>query len=720
MTRTLKSLAVRFPLLVGAIVFAVALVSGQLIEREIGALLLEDAASEADEGARQVASMLASSIPATRSRYAETVASAKLPQALADTLRSSDRLREWARQVGDTDIVMMRLVDASGTVRASEARWPAAERVTWAVRAAAERRLSGDSVTIGPIVAIADSVPGFVVAAPLLAADGQHRGWYVELRRVRATGVRDVQRLLRADRLLVGSLEDGAWTDLERVVPAPQAAPPMGAPAVVPGRDGGPVMAAQVSVAGTPWLVRVEESEARILSPLRAFVWRLWAAIVAVGLIGAIASWALGRYVGLRIQAVAAELERTLAPHANAAHDPERGDELRALEQAYADLEQRVAERQRLDAEMLQTQKLEAVGRLAGGIAHDFNNLLTVISNYSELVRARLDPKSPEASDLNEVLQASQTAAGLTRQLLAFSRRRLNDVALLDLNEVVARTDRMLARLIPSNIARALSLADSLPLVRADIVQVEQVLMNLVVNAVDAMPDGGRLTISTESDGRFVCVAVRDTGAGMDDDTKARLFDPFFTTKAPGKGTGLGLATVHGIVTAAGGRIAVESAVGRGTEMRIYLPAVPVEPKSAARPELPVTVARAEPRHVLLVEDDDATRGAFVRLLERGGHRVSAFASAEAALDALAIAAESPPDVVVTDLMLPGINGAEFGAALRERYRDIPLVLMSGYVDIDERIPESMVPRPVILEKPFNAQTFHQAIARAVSSASVG
>src|SRR5438874_709262 len=304
-----------------------------------------------------------------------------------------------------------------------------------------------------------------------------------------------------------------------------------------------------------------------------------------------------------------------------------------------------VTDQRRLQQQVLQSQKLEAVGRLAGGIAHDFNNLLTVITSYSDLLLEDLAPGDVKRDDLEQVRKAADGAAALTRQLLAFSRQQVVEPRVVSLNVVVEGLQKILRRVIGEDIELTTTLAADLGAVRADVGQLEQVLMNLAVNARDAMPTGGRLTIETANVThdpeyardheaaavrRFAMLAVSDTGCGMDEATKARIFEPFFTTKEPGKGTGLGLATVYGIVQQAGGFIWVYSEPGDGTSFKIYLPEVDATAERAA-----VAVGASAPRGtetVLLVEDAAAVRAVTKQVLERQGYTVLEAPDGEAAI----------------------------------------------------------------------------------------
>ena len=305
-----------------------------------------------------------------------------------------------------------------------------------------------------------------------------------------------------------------------------------------------------------------------------------------------------------------------------------------------------VTERRILESQFQQAQKMEAVGRLAGGVAHDFNNLLTVILGFCELLLADRDPGDPRQADIAEIQKAGTRAAGLTRQLLAFSRKQIIEPTLLDLNVVVADMRSMLGRLIGEDVNVVLGLGNELAAVKADRGQVEQVVMNLAVNARDAMPKGGTLTIETANveldehyaethlavkPGAYVALTVTDTGTGMTPEVQSRLFEPFFTTKEVGKGTGLGMATVYGIVTASGGSVGVYSEVGKGTSFKVYFPPAQAAEGVAVAPP-PVNRRRAEGQTVLLVEDADGVRELTRRLLQRLGYTVLVAANADEAL----------------------------------------------------------------------------------------
>jgi two-component system, cell cycle sensor histidine kinase and response regulator CckA len=348
------------------------------------------------------------------------------------------------------------------------------------------------------------------------------------------------------------------------------------------------------------------------------------------------------------------------------------------------------------EAQLNEATKLEAVGRLAGGVAHDFNNLITVIQGYSEMILEGLGPDAPFRNEVFEIHQASGRAAALTQQLLAFSRRQRLEPRVLDINEVIARMDTLLRRLIGADVNLVTRMNPHAGQVLADPGQLEQVLMNLAINARDAMPDGGELTIETDAvdldqayaerhldaaPGPHVLIAVSDTGTGMDEPTQARIFEPFFSTKEQGKGTGLGLSTVYGIVKQSGGNVWVYSEPGRGTTFKIYLP-LAAGPDAAPAPVRPAGPPRLASRSetILLVEDDAAVREFIRNVLERVGYTVL---EAGDAIDALELAAGQPhrPDLLLIDLVLPGTTGRDLAQLIRTRHPELRVLFMSGYTD---------------------------------------
>jgi two-component system, cell cycle sensor histidine kinase and response regulator CckA len=381
-----------------------------------------------------------------------------------------------------------------------------------------------------------------------------------------------------------------------------------------------------------------------------------------------------------------------------------------------------ITEQKKLEEQLRQAQKMEAVGRLAGGVAHDFNNLLTAILGNTQLLRRDLGESHPSRADVEEIRKAADRAAGLTRQLLAYSRRQVLQPRVLDLNGVVREMERLLDRLIGEDVTLVTRLATPLGRVRADPGQVEQVVVNLAVNARDAMPQGGVLTIETgdvELDaatvdhtgsavGPCVMLAVTDTGIGMDAETRAHLFEPFFTTKEVGKGTGLGLATVYGIVKQSGGAIAVYTEPGQGTTFRIYLPRVDADgaPLAAVRP------AAAPPRGtetVLLVEDEVSVRHLANKLLQGAGYTVIAAADATTAL-ALADAHPGPIHLLLTDVVMPRVSGPELAAELLARRPDARVLYMSGYPGDTVVQRGTLAPGVAFLQKPFTPDALERKV----------
>jgi len=421
-------------------------------------------------------------------------------------------------------------------------------------------------------------------------------------------------------------------------------------------------------------------------------------------------------------------------------------DVRRRLEAAHAELEMRVEERTRelaaaneilteqmrerelaehrqasLETQLRHAQKMEAIGRLAGGIAHDFNNLHVVINGYSDMLLTSMPASDPNRADLLDIRHAGERAANLTRQLLAFSRQQVMHPRRLDLNSTVAHVEVMLQRLIGEDIQLSTRLAPDLVPVWADAGQVEQIVLNLAVNARDAMPVGGMLRIETANavldadiadaadvrPGRYAQLRIVDTGIGMDEATRVRAFEPFFTTKPPGKGTGLGLATVFGIVQQTGGHIDLASALGVGTTISVYFPQAVGELEEVAAVPVPPEMGGNET--LLLVEDDHGVRATLRRFLVRYGYRVLEAADGATALR-VAYEHGGPIHLVVTDVIMPGMSGPELVDQLQRVRPGVPTLFVSGYSEtstVHESISGGF---GTLLEKPFTAELLAERV----------
>ena len=390
-----------------------------------------------------------------------------------------------------------------------------------------------------------------------------------------------------------------------------------------------------------------------------------------------------------------------------------------------------ITDRRRLEEQLRQAQKMEAVGQLAGGVAHDFNNLLTAILGYCHLMLDEIPEGNPLRADLLEIQQAGDRAASLTRQLLAFSRRQMLQPQVVDINALVTPLEKLLRRLISEDVELVIALAPDLYPVTVDPASVEQILVNLAVNARDAMPTGGRLTIETANvelddtyavthvtmkPGRYVMLAVGDTGAGMDAATRGRVFEPFFTTKEQGKGSGLGLATVYGMVKQSGGYIWVYSEPGHGSVFKVYLPptisAATVQPSAGDGHDAPPGWET-----VLLVEDEDAVRALAREVLRRHGYVVL---EARHGVDAVRVA-ESHPDAIhlmVSDVVMPHMSGRELAARLGSVRPSMKTLFMSGYSD-HALLPDDLAPGAAFLQKPFTPEVFARKVRSILDAQSI-
>lgn len=411
--------------------------------------------------------------------------------------------------------------------------------------------------------------------------------------------------------------------------------------------------------------------------------------------------------------------------------EPRGGDEVAQVTRAFGrmrtTLQTDEAEQRRLEDQLRRAQRMEAMGRLAGGVAHDFNNLLTVIKGHSDVLMGKLPLESDLASSSQQIAKAADRAASLTRQLLIFSRRQATQPRVVDLNAVVSEMGKLLKRLVREDINFVFHPSESLGHLRADPCHLEQVIMNLVVNASDAMPSGGKLTVETYDldvdekmaqarpplkSGEYVVLAVTDTGCGMDENTKAHMFEPFFTTKGEGKGTGLGLATVYGAVKQSNGFVLVESEPGKGARFEIYLPRVE-EPIDLLFAPQTIVTAPTRTETVLIAEDEDSVRDLASEFARSAGYQVLA---ARDGLEALAMAqsATRPVHILLTDVVIPHIRGPQLAASLRERMPHVKIVFMSGYLESQKE--EGVLPSDQFLQKPFTRDALIQKLEDALAN----
>lgn len=390
---------------------------------------------------------------------------------------------------------------------------------------------------------------------------------------------------------------------------------------------------------------------------------------------------------------------------------------------------QDTSERHILEQQLRQSQKMEAVGRLAGGVAHDFNNLLMVIKGHTELLMSALPAADPMSRKIAQIDRAADRAAALTKQLLAFSRMQVLQPRVMNLNGVVEDMGKLLPRLIGEDVELGMRTAQDLGAIRADASQMEQIIMNLAVNARDAMPTGGRLIIETSNadldrtyntthpivqPGSYVLLAVSDTGTGMDADTQAHIFEPFFTTKEPGKGTGLGLATVYGVVKQSGGFIWVYSELGKGTSFKIYLPRVD-QPEEKGSIPLPFAEAPRGTETILLAEDEQDVREVAREFLESGGYKVIEAINGGEALR-LATEHKAAIDLLVTDMVMPGMTGRELARRLQNQHAGLGVIYMSGYTEHTAAEAAQGEANLRLLTKPFSRSSILRTVREALNA----
>jgi signal transduction histidine kinase/ActR/RegA family two-component response regulator len=620
---------------------------------------------------------------------------------------------------------------------------------------------------IGAIRRVKETV-GFPAVAAVRNEQGAVIGYLVRWRKL-ATNADSRQQMTKllgtSATLYLGNNVNDIWTDLENLAPRPSIdLRQLNNVSAYDRAGSGTVVGLARPINGTPWSILIEFPDDVVQKPVNSFLKRSAVIGLFVFVMGVAAAIVLSRNITKPLNELTKTATAISRGNESRLVSVPRKDELGQLASAFnamvaqvrdsqQELERKVrertlqleeanrqleslsqtnvlkrteAEKEKTDAlealrntekQLVQSQKLEAVGRLAGGISHDFNNLLTVILGYSDISMRHLSEDHPLRRNLEEIVRASERAAALTRQLLAFSRKQVMQPKVFDINTVVTELEKMLRRMIGEDIELRVSLQSGLGNIKADPVQLEQVIMNLVVNARDAMPKGGKLSIETTNvyldesyardhvsvePGHYIMLAISDTGSGMDVETKQRIFEPFFTTKAPGKGTGLGLSMVYGIVRQSGGNIWVYSEEGTGTTFKIYFPRVTDTAEEYKRAATTVEVPKGS-ETILLVEDADWVRQLARQVLERAGYRVLEANSADAALQIIEASSNGTMlDLLLTDVVMPGMSGNDMSKHVLVRRPNLPVLYMSGYTD--DAIVQHGVLEPGInfIQKPFS------------------
>jgi signal transduction histidine kinase/ActR/RegA family two-component response regulator len=613
----------------------------------------------------------------------------------------------------------------------------------------------------------------FPVVAAVRNGSGKPIGFMARWRKVSGTAEarKQLTDLLGSNATLyVGNAQGDVWTDMTAAVPAPLDVATITNQITPHTRDGESFISLARPVAGTPWMVVMELSREAIIAPAKRFIRPMTILGLGIVLLGVAGTLWMSQTITQPLNVLTQTAIMISRGDYSRKIDVQRGDELGHLAKAFHKmvtqlresqerLEQTVHERtsqleeanqqlrllaetdrlkrseaetERLKAidalrsteqQLQQAQKLEAVGRLAGGIAHDFNNLLTAIGGYAQLTLKRLPDHDPLKSNVREIEKAGERAAALTRQLLAFSRRQVLQPKVINLNAIISDLNNMLSRLIGEDIELRTALEGELNSVRADPGQMEQVIMNLAVNARDAMPDGGKLTIETANvyldefyardhlsviPGNYVMLALSDTGIGMDSETQAHIFEPFFTTKQPGKGTGLGLSMVYGIVKQSGGNIWLYSEKEHGTTFKIYLPSFSEKLQEHIEPT-PTRKEEGGSETILVVEDENLVRQLLEEVLQGAGYTVLSAANGSEAIN-LSETYMDPIDLVLTDVVMPEISGTQVVTHLTTKYKNLKVLYMSGYTD-DAIVHHGVLDAGVnFIQKPFTPDSISRKV----------
>jgi signal transduction histidine kinase/ActR/RegA family two-component response regulator len=628
------------------------------------------------------------------------------------------------RALRDTARVYAALTDVTGRTLVAYRRDAGSATPRWPFAAIAEGDIDGDSLSLGMVESVTGK-PAYSTVQPLrVRGPGSELiGYVVELRELGGgrtlSQFRDVAGT--GVNMAIGDVRAGEWTDLEHIVTRPVYPMPGGrADTIVTFADG---VGAYTRIANTNWMVWVSQSRADVLAPANMLLWSMIPFGLAIALVGAAITFRMTSRITHPIVELTSAAENIAADNGSGPMLPTvflapGADEIARLRYAFERMARRVSERQTLEMQLRQSQKMEAIGQLAGGVAHDFNNLLTAIRSYADLMLQDMPVWDTKRSDVLEIRSAAQRAAALTAQLLAFSRKQMLQPRILQTATVLTELRAMLQRLLTEDIELRVEPSEGVWSVKADRGQLEQVIVNLVVNARDAMPDGGLVYLAaanahleepfatrhnTVPPGDYVAIRVKDSGVGMNLATQQRAFEPFFTTKPVGQGTGLGLATVHGIVAQSGGYVTLESAPQQGTTFTVWLPRSGGDEVVATEPAAAVLEQRGHNETILLVEDEQAVRVLARRVLMRAGFRVLESSSPN---DAIRLAEMHGRDIklVLSDVVMPEMSGPQLVARITGLCPDARVLYMSGYTD-DEVIGRGLAnPGIMLLQKPFSAQ----------------
>jgi signal transduction histidine kinase/CheY-like chemotaxis protein len=728
--RRLQSIDYKLPVLASGLVVLTSLllsVTAYIIQERT---LLDAAGHQLYNSAAIVAQMLAR--PSTQSASATAGIDSVLRRFIAGKATREEALAALARGNTPNDTLKIyAAITAPDGAPILEHRRGNAAAPHWP-RQAIAAGVAGDTISVGPFENL--GVPALATIRPLRASDApgaELLGYVVAARGFAARNVAGLRSLVgRNVDIRVGQRGAGVWVDLERIVETPAESLLRDSITIA-----GDAISAHTAIQGTNFSVWVSQSRAAVLAPARALIWAIIPFGIAIALAGAAITWRITRGITRRIVQLTDAAENVATDNGASPMQPTvllppTADEVARLRYAFERMARRVSERQTLELRLRHAGKMEAVGRLAGGVAHDFNNLLTAIRSYADLLIADTPEWDAKRVDLIEIRKASERAAALTSQLLAFSRKQMLQPRVLDTAAVLADLKTMLDRILSEDTRLHLELHEALWPVKVDRGQLEQVIVNLSVNARDAMPGGGVIRLAARNlvlghplttrhgevpQGEYVVISVMDTGVGMDAKTQSQVFEPFFTTKPVGQGTGLGLATVHGIVAQSGGHVTVESQPGVGTTFRVYLPQV----QEAPRRSTPMSVAaiaaarRSGSETILMVEDEATVRALARRVLERSGFRVLEADTPGAAIDH-ARDRGGEIDLVLSDVVMPEMSGPQLVSVILPLCPRARVLFISGYTD-DEIIGRGLSdPDMMLLAKPFSAQELVDRVRQAL------